>query len=63
MKYIYYCNNKECKKYKGNFEVEQSIKDNKLVHCKFCKTDSLEKLPQISNFKLKGVGVYNNGTN
>jgi putative FmdB family regulatory protein len=44
-------------------EKQQKISDVKITYCTICKNDSLERIITSSNgFKLKGVGVYKNGT-
>lgn len=64
--YIYACYNKECSDYKKEFSKLQSIKDDKLKVCDTCKKEELERLiqrPDTKNFKIGGIGVYENGTN
>lgn len=62
MLYRYYCNDLKCESYQKIFEVKQSIKEDKLKVCKVCKNETLEKTLEAPFFKLKGVGVYGNGT-
>jgi putative FmdB family regulatory protein len=62
-KYDYKCLNEKCKKFNIIFEVSQSIKEDKLKTCDYCKEDSLERLiTGAQKFTLKGYDWYKNGT-
>lgn len=63
MKYDYVCRNQDCLNFNKVFEVNQSIKDDKLKNCNYCKKDTLERLITKNNgFSINGIGVYQKGT-
>ena len=56
--YDYKCSNEECMTNQGkldSFEKFQSIKDDPLTDCEYCKTKgSLKRLISQTSFKFKG---------
>ncbi len=60
--YVYNCTNKNCKKYKIKFEKKQSMKEDKLKVCKHSEEESLERIPCLNGFTMKGIGLYKNKT-
>lgn len=56
--YKYKCQNEKCN---HEFEIKQSIKDDKLKTCDKCKEDKLDRVPQKSDFVLNGDGWFNKG--
>lgn len=59
--YVYKCNNESCEKHGENFDVVQSIKDDSLKDCPFCKLPHIQKVIQAGNFVLTGTGWYSKG--
>lgn len=59
MIYKYKCSNKECNLEK---EIKQSIKEDSIKICPSCNKETFNRVIEVSNFILKGVGVYKNGT-
>ena len=53
----------ECLECEGQFEIEQSIKDDPLEKIEDCKSQkcNLKKLISLSSFRLKGGGWYKDG--
>jgi len=44
----------ECQDCKKEWEAEQSVKDEKLTECKFCKSNNIKRLISKTSFVLLG---------
>lgn len=57
--YTYKCTNEKCEHYDHEFEVKQSMKDDKLTECPECKEETLQKVITPSGgFRIGGLGVH-----
>lgn len=59
MIYKYKCLNNSCN---HEEKIKQSIKEDSIKICPLCKKETFNRVIEVSNFVLKGIGVYKNGT-